>query len=132
MGPPWVPGSQTRESSAWKLEERRPLGLPRVSMETCVLYVAPMLPPDGFWYLRPRPKMPFRFQRRHFRRSSACTWEKGVWSSLLHCLLGCSRFRVLSLESYPVGESKLRDWDAPLGGAELGGHMGQGQTKALE
>lgn len=85
VGLPWVPGDHTRESSAWKLEERRPLGLPRVSMETCVLHVTPLLPPDGCWYLEPRPKMLFRFQRLHFRLSSACTWEKGGWSNLRHC-----------------------------------------------
>lgn len=79
---PWVPGGQTTESSAWKLEERRAPGLTRVSKETCVLQVTPLLllPPGGCWYLGPRPKTPCRSQRRHFRRSSACTWEKGGWS----------------------------------------------------
>lgn len=33
-GPPWVPSSHTRETSAWKLEERRASGLMRLSMET--------------------------------------------------------------------------------------------------
>lgn len=87
---PRTPGGQTRETSAWKLEERRAPGLTRVSMDTCVLHVPPLLPPEGCWYLRLEPKMPFRCQRRHFRRSSACTWGKGSWSSpplggLLHC-----------------------------------------------
>lgn len=69
----WAPGGQTRESSAWKLEERRVLGLTRVSKETCVLHVAPLLPPAGWWYLEPRPKKLCGFQRHNFRRSSACT-----------------------------------------------------------
>lgn len=53
-----------------------------------MLHVAPLLPPGGYGYLGPQPKMPCRFQRRHFRRSSACTWEKGGWSHLqrlFHC-----------------------------------------------
>lgn len=50
----------------------------RVSMDTCVLHVAPLLPPDGWWYLGPTPSMPCVRQRRHFRRSSACTWEEEV------------------------------------------------------
>lgn len=88
--PAWAPGGQTRETSAWKLEERPAPGLTRVSMETCVLHVAPLLPADGCWYLGSQPKTPCRCQRRHFRRSSACTWEKGEWSgppqgSLLPC-----------------------------------------------
>ena len=74
--PAWAPGGQTRETSAWKLEERPAPGLTRVSMETCVLHVAPLLPADGCWYLGSQPKTPCRCQRRHFRRSSACTWEK--------------------------------------------------------
>lgn len=76
-GGPWEPGGQTRETSAWKLEERRAPGLTRVRMETCVLHVAPLLPPDGCWYLGSEPKKPCRCQRRHFRRNSACTWGKG-------------------------------------------------------
>lgn len=67
---------QTRETSAWKLEERRAPGLTRVSMDTCVLHVAPLLPPEGCWYLALEPRMPCRCQRRHFRRSSACTWGR--------------------------------------------------------
>lgn len=66
-------GGQTRETSAWKLEERRALGLTRVSMDTCVLHVAPLLPPHGCWDLELQPRTPCRCQRRHFRRSSACT-----------------------------------------------------------
>lgn len=66
-------GGQTRETSAWKLEERRALGLTRVSMETWVLHVAPLLPPHGCWDWELQPRTPCRCQRRHFRRSSACT-----------------------------------------------------------
>lgn len=66
-------GGQTRETSAWKLEERRALGLTRVSMETWVLHVAPLLPPHGCWDLERQPRTPCRCHRRHFRRSSACT-----------------------------------------------------------
>lgn len=66
-------GGQTRETSAWKLEERRALGLTRVSMDTCVLHVAPLLPPHGCWDLELQPRTPCRCQRRHFRRNSACT-----------------------------------------------------------
>lgn len=51
-------GGQTRETSAWKLEERRALGLTRVSMETCVLHVAPLLPPHGCWDLEVQPRTP--------------------------------------------------------------------------
>lgn len=66
-------GGQTRETSAWKLEERRALGLTRVSMDTCVLHETPLLPPHGCWDLELQPRTPCRCQRRHFRRSSACT-----------------------------------------------------------
>lgn len=109
----WAPGGQTRETSAWKLEERPAPGLTRVSMETCVLHVAPLLPADGCWYLGSQPKTPCRCQRRHFRRSSACTWEKengqarpkeasrhADWAAV-H--LGCG-----GRQSYPLEESNVR------------------------